>query len=155
MFVTDAGGLIPFLTASSQAENLLDLKDLRFYRLRMKVLFVWCCLVRLFFVEIIISNKDGFVNNKLEKNQKNFIKFELTIINKKKSDNSNFQHHFCMTWTKMHMLTWMKQKRSIFDMLTWRNQRRNTFDIVLRFLMAMRTLDEWERAWLPAPIPEC
>ncbi len=28
-------------------------------------------------------------------------------------------------------------------------------DIVFRFLMAMRTLDEWERAWLPAPIPEC
>ena len=28
-------------------------------------------------------------------------------------------------------------------------------DIVLRFLVAMRTPDEGERAWLPAPIPEC
>ncbi len=28
-------------------------------------------------------------------------------------------------------------------------------DIVLRFLVAMLTPDEVERAWLPAPIPEC
>ncbi len=28
-------------------------------------------------------------------------------------------------------------------------------DIVFHFLVAMRTLDEGERAWLPAPIPEC
>ena len=28
------------------------------------------------------------------------------------------------------------------------NQKRNTFDIVLHFLVAMRTPDEGERAWL-------
>ncbi len=31
----------------------------------------------------------------------------------------------------------------------------NMSDIVLRFLVAMRTPDEGERAWIPAPIPEC
>ena len=35
------------------------------------------------------------------------------------------------------------------------NQKRNTFDIVLRFLVAMRTPDEGERAWLPATLEEC